>query len=644
MNIQHEITGQVTQALQPRSDQISQEVPAVHLSDQDKTLETPIVLQKLDHLDLMNYLAKIEHHLFQNSTDKVALVYGENSISYRELGQHVAKLMTAFNKAGLKQGDVVAICVGKRPEHVYTVLACALSGIIWLPVDMESPQARLEYLLKNSCANVAITQTAIAGIKNLDILEILSQPISQVVPDFNYQIDRNPAYYLYTSGSTGTPKCVVLNNQATANVLQQTILNWQITAQDVFMAATPFHHDMSVFDILAPLTVGATLVIPTPDEVKSAVAWANLIDQHRISIWCTVPAIVDMLLSCATMLQIRSLRLVAQGGDYIKPSLIQKLRKMLPHARLISLGGPTETTIWSIWHEIGIQDQEIIPYGQAIENNEYYILDDDNRHCAVKQIGRICMAGVNLSNGYLLNGQLNQRDFIQLKIPSGETQLALKMSDQGYFREDGKIIFAGREEGYLKIRGVRISAAEVENALCKHEKIHDCVVVNCINPVYDGNELVAIYSVIHHQDEQPDISTLRSFLQIYLPNSHIPTRWLLIDKLPLTRNGKIDRKSLQKMAQEQLDQNYATRSAEKNIVTGNNVNEMVLDLLRQYKSSPSDIFYDTDIIAAGIRPVHLNKVAKHFSNQFKTNIDFYSLVRCRTVQEVIDQIQQKINQ
>ncbi|MFG4614109.1 acinetobactin non-ribosomal peptide synthetase subunit BasA, partial [Acinetobacter baumannii] len=496
-----------------------------------------------------NFLKQIYENIFEQNSNRTALIFEGRSISYAEVGAQVAKVMYALKMQDLATGSVVAICLRKSPEHIYIALACALTGIIWLPVDMDSPPSRLNYLLTNSRADVVVSDSSIVGVQNLNINEILSAT-TEYEPSFNAEINRRPAYYLYTSGSTGTPKCVVLNNQATENTLQQTISEWKITTDDVIMAVTPFHHDMSVFDVFASMAVGATLVVPSFEQSKNAVVWANLVDRCKVTIWSSVPAIVDMLFSVAQKEQLQSLRLIAQGGDYIKPSLIAKLRQQLPNARLFSLGGPTETTIWSIWHEINEQDQEIIPYGKALENNRYFILDENLKPCQMGEVGTMYMAGLNLSNGYLLDGEINYKDFVDIQVSENETQTAFRMSDQGYFREDGNIIFAGREEGYLKIKGVRISAAEVENALTKNPYIHNCVVISCVHPTTETQELVAVYTLENkYKTTRLNSPELKNFLKIHLPSSHIPSKYLAVETIPLTRNGKIDRKAVQEIAQ-----------------------------------------------------------------------------------------------
>ncbi|HHQ1867480.1 TPA: acinetobactin non-ribosomal peptide synthetase subunit BasA [Acinetobacter baumannii] len=597
--------------------------------------------------NIENFLKRIYENIFEQNSNRTALIFEGRSISYAEVGTQVAKVMYALKMQDLATGSVVAICLRKSPEHIYTALACALTGNIWLPVDMDSPPSRLNYLLTNSRANVVVSDSFIAGVQTLNINEILSAT-TEYKPSFNAEINRRPAYYLYTSGSTGTPKCVVLNNQATENTLQQTISEWRITADDVIMAVTPFHHDMSVFDVFAAMAVGATLVVPFFEQSKNAVVWADLVDRCKVTIWSSVPAIVDMLFSVAQKEQLQSLRLIAQGGDYIKPSLIAKLRQQLPNARLFSLGGPTETTIWSIWHEINEQDQEIIPYGKALENNQYFILDENLKPCQMGEVGTMYMTGLNLSNGYLLDGEINYKDFVDIQVSENETQTAFRMSDQGYFREDGNIIFTGREEGYLKIKGVRISAAEVENALTKNPYIHNCVVVSCVHPTTETQELVAVYTLENkYKTTRLNTPELKNFLKIHLPSSHIPSKYLAVDIIPLTRNGKIDRKAVQVIAQGKIYvSSTLSANSSKTSSAVAEVGDSVLSVFRECiadsQAEKMDIFYRSEILDIGIRPKQLMSIAQKLSQKLNTQIDFYTLVSCKTIQDVVNKLEQQI--
>jgi amino acid adenylation domain-containing protein len=591
--------------------------------------------------DAFRFLEYIQHNLFDAVPDKTALFYAGEAISYPQLGQNVAKIMFALQQKDLQAGAVVAVCLPKSAEHVYAVLACALLGIIWLPVDMDAPEARRDYLLSNSKVDVVIAKAQPDGWQCVLIDDVLATPAPEK-PECSYALNKRAAYYLYTSGSTGIPKCVVLNNLATANVLGQTIGRWNMHRDDVLMAVTPFHHDMSVFDVFAAMALGASLVIPTPAQVKDACAWAQLVATHNVTIWVSVPAIVDMLCSVARVEQLQSLRLVAQGGDYVKPALIQYLRQHLPHARLFSLGGPTETTIWSIWHEITAEDVDVIPYGRALAHNQYYILNEQLQPCAVGEVGQMYMAGVNLSNGYLLDGQLLTGDFVSLQCAAGKT--ALRMSDLGYVRADGNIIFAGRAEGYLKIKGVRISAAEVEVVLAKSGCLQDGVVVCCTHPVTSMHELVAVYTLPAGR-QNVDINALKQHLLASLPKSHVPTRWLAIDQIPLTRNVKVDRKRIQQMAQERLYQAVpaqAAAAAGQNQAVADSVVAIFRDCRPQQADDAGDISVQSEILVMGLRLKQLMMVASRITERFNIQLDAPALVRCKTVQDVVYQVQQKM--
>lgn len=610
---------------------------------------------------LHDYLAAIKTNILVTPPDKTALIFADQSISYHEAGHHVAAIMAIFRQQGIRAGSVVAICLHKSPEHVYTTIACALMGIVWLPVDIQAPRSRIDYLLTNSRADFAVSQgplSPLSGIQitiiNIDTARGHNEPIDLRDWSCAYDLSRRPAYYLYTSGSTGKPKCVVLNNQATANVLQQTIAHWDITHDDVCMAITPFHHDMSVFDIFAPLSVAATLVIPTTEQQKDAGAWATLIAKHHITLWCSVPAIVDMLLTVSGHDQIKTLRLIAQGGDYIKPSMIALLKQTLPQARLFSLGGPTETTIWSIWHEILDDDQHTIPYGKALAHNQYHILNEQHAPCETGTIGTMYMSGINLSNGYLLDGEIHHNDFMPIETINGGVVMAFKMSDLGYYRDDGAIIFSGRKEGYLKVKGVRIAASEVENALSSHPGIHHVVVISCTNPNTEINELVALYTINNRHDtsntnrvskQHLSAIDLRVYLKDQLPSSHIPSKFLLIDDIPLTANSKVDRNKLLSLAQERLS--IAPTPVIAGIPTDPNLSAEVIDtILTLFKSHLSEhqtqiqtLGGDTQLLALNLKPKQLMTIATKLSQQLNVSLDFYSLVACKTLGEVMAKAQ-----
>lgn len=576
-----------------------------------------------------DFLGRIAENLFSGTRKGVALICDTQQLRWQTLGERVASVANGLLARQLGPGSVVAIYLSRSPEHIILSVACALLGIIRVPIDIISPAERTRYLLENCQPDLVICNedAAISGSITPDAL--ITDNLTP--PRFDGQSDSSePAYYLYTSGTTGKPKCVVLNNRATANVLGQTIAHWQLTERDVFISVTPLHHDMSVFDVFASLSTGATLVLPAEEQEKDAISWSRLVEQHRVTLWCSVPAILEMLLECAVPAQLSSLRLVAQGGDYIKPATIQLLRSRFPSLRLVSLGGPTETTIWSIWHNIVAGDSSHIPYGKPLGGNQYFICHDSGEHCPCGVPGRIHSTGVNLACGYLENGALVQHDFVDVVAPDGTSQRAFRSGDIGYYRPDGVIMFASRINGYVKIRGVRVSLPEIEEALRQHEAIDDVVVVDYSTDGTQEKSLGAVYLSRHALAT----SELRSFALRYLPGTHIPGRFILKTRLPLSANGKVDRHAL-RAELEQLQIAPAVCSARPS------QQQTVLEIYCAAIEQPlrPEWHEQTPFISMGLKFTHMKLVREKINAEFSASLPAAALIKCKNAAEVCSLLQ-----
>ncbi|MCE7610818.1 AMP-binding protein, partial [Vibrio fluvialis] len=455
-----------------------------------------------------------------------------------------------------------------------------------------------------------------------------------------------PAYYLYTSGTTGQPKCVVLNSRATANVLHHTLAAWQVNERDVMLSVTPLHHDMSVFDLLGSLCGGAALVIPEPEAEKDALHWNSLVERHGVTLWCSVPAILEMLLACQSTSQGQSLRLIAQGGDYIKPQTIQTLRERLPNARLFSLGGPTETTIWSIWHELEAEDGAVIPYGAPLPGTQYYVVNEQHQHCPQAVVGRIVTAGVNLSLGYLVDGEVVQTDFMTIETPHGERVRAFKTGDLGYYRDDGRLIFAGRINGYVKVRGVRISLPDVEKVLMNVANVQDLAVIDFNNPITGDVGLALFYVPV--DGAVKNAAQWRDIVGQRLPASHLPQRFVPLERFPLSANGKKDKRALLAML---TAANESPRNAAANVAAPfESSRESQTTSLTPEKTAPWQSIVDVyqqvlgeraasltehaEFVQAGLMPSHVKAVAEKLSQTFGKSVQPRQLLGCKNAGQV----------
>ena len=600
------------------------------------------------------FLAKIADNLGQNASDDIAVICGEKQISYQTFGQDVHKAIQHIAHLGLKQGDVLAICLPKSPEHLVMTIACSLSGIIWVPIDASSPEERLDYLLSNCNASLVVTRLPSKRANSVTYQELI-QPIKSNYPVLsNAELEHlsqseQGSYYLYTSGTTGKPKCVVVNSRATSNVVGETCKAWNITSDDVLMCVTPFHHDLSVFDIYAAFTTGATIVLPEAGEEKDAIRWNQLVEQHQITIWQSVPALMEMLLACMQGEKLRSLRLVCQGGDYVKPKTIDELRALEQDICLVSIGGPTETTIWSIWHFVTDEDKTVIPYGRPFPANQYFIMDGLGKHVPQGVVGRIMTVGVNLASGYLADGELTQTDFVTITDNQGNHVRAFRTGDLGYYREDGNIIFAGRVNGYVKVRGVRVSLPDVEKELNRCSLIEQVLIVDYTERNGDI-ALGAIYKVAEGQTAS--VAEIRDFTQQYLPSSHVPSQLLEVEKLPLSRNGKFDRIQAREQLVSSLGKTEPKASEVKDTKvkptpTGSlqdiSVSSTRIDLIIEtYEQATGTTLcgfnQESAFLSLGLMPSHLKEVAMQLSRVFERKVYAHQLVKCRNAKQVVETI------
>ncbi|EKO3382905.1 amino acid adenylation domain-containing protein [Vibrio fluvialis] len=601
------------------------------------------------------FLTTLAERLWDMPSQRTALFCGEQRWTYQQLGEQVANMMAHLQARGVKAGDVVAICLPRSAAHVIATLSCALSGVIWVPIDAASPPERKMYLLSH--CQPALVIVASDDVENAEhphcvAMRELLQPALKAARLPSQEVLRArshseaPAYYLYTSGTTGQPKCVVLNNRATANVLHHTLAAWQVNECDVMLSVTPMHHDMSVFDLLGSLCAGAALVIPEPEAEKDALHWNTLVERHSVTLWCSVPAILEMLLACQSTSQGQSLRLIAQGGDYIKPQTIQTLRERLPNARLFSLGGPTETTIWSIWHELEPEDGVVIPYGAPLPATQYYVVNEQHQHCPQGVVGRIVTAGVNLSLGYLVDGEVVQTDFMTIETPHGERVRAFKTGDLGYYRDDGRLIFAGRINGYVKVRGVRISLPDVEKVLMTVANVQDLAVIDFNDPITGDVGLALFY--ISGDGAAKNAAQWRDIMGQRLPASHLPQRFVPLERFPLSANGKKDKRALLAMltAANESPRNAAAKVA----APFESSRESQTTSLTPEKSAPWQSIVDVyqqvlgeraasltehaEFIQVGLMPSHVKAVAEKLSQTFGKSVQPRQLLSCKNAGQV----------
>ena len=479
----------------------------------------------------------------------VAIVTPKQSFTYGVLYQRASKVGHYLKQLGARPNHLIAIVMEKGWEQIVAVLGILAAGAAYVPIDPELPPERFQYLLDNSDVNIVMTQSW------LD--EKLSWPSSihrlAIDQAYLYQgnysqlpLTQSPddlAYTIYTSGSTGLPKGVMITHRNVVNVVIHTNQRFQVSSKDRILALTALNHDLSVYDIFGPLVAGGTIVMPDAAAIKFSRHWLDLLVKERVTLWNSVPAMMEMLVN---YLDIKSeklpsnLRLAILGGDWLSISLVSRLKLLSPTLSIFSIGGPTETTIWNIGYLIQAIDSDwkSIPYGKPMANSKYYILNNDLEDCPVWVPGQMYCAGVQLARGYWRNYEKTAANFIS-HPQTGER--IYRTGDLGRYLPDGNIEFLGRVDFQIKLRGYRIEAGEIESVLIKHPTIQNAVVT--VTETNNSQKYLTAY-IVPKRGQVPNIKELHDFLDKKLPSYMVPSDFQLLDILPLTANGKVDRRAL----------------------------------------------------------------------------------------------------
>jgi pyochelin synthetase len=480
--------------------------------------------------------------------DNPALISSARTLTYSELLCESRTLGRQLLALGARPNTLVAIVMDKGWEQIVGVLAALESGAAYLPMDATIPQERLWYLLENGEVGIVLTQSWVddrykwpSGITRLKVDE-LDRGGGDPAPLPRAQSPDDIAYVLYTSGSTGKPKGVMIGHRGLVNCIVETNRTFRVTADDRVLAVTALHHDMSVYDIFGILAAGGALVMPERDGTRSPDHWIELMERERVTVWNSVPAFMEMLLVHAAAQDINvsnRLRLAFLGGDWIPLTAPARIREHFGDVEVVSVGGPTETTVWNIWYSVGDVRPEwaSIPYGHPIANTRYYVLDENLEDCPAGIAGEMCCSGVGLLKGYWRNEeQTGARTAIHPK--TGER--IYRTGDRGRMMPDGEIEFLGRIDRQVKISGQRIELGEIEATLIRQPGVKQAI-VDAVE--IDGHKKLAAY-VVPEKDLQLDAPKLRAALENFLPAYMVPFSFLMMQALPLNTNGKVDRSLL----------------------------------------------------------------------------------------------------
>ncbi|MED1785775.1 amino acid adenylation domain-containing protein [Brevibacillus fortis] len=407
--------------------------------------------------------------------DRPAVIDSEGQLSYAELVKRAAAVAGKLKELGCREQDRVAIVMEKGAHQVTAVLGTLFAGAVYVPIDPKQPEMRRQAMMEQANIRYALTVSANQlqwsdSIQTIAVDQVSPQHEPLILPDLNTDL---PAYIIYTSGSTGQPKGVVISHRAAANTIEDMLRRFAITENDRVLGLAQLSFDLSVYDIFATLSMGGAIVYPHPDRQTDPSHWSELIARHDITVWNSVPALMQMLvtyLDSTPTVKVDSLRLALLSGDWIPLTLPDRMQKHLPAAEIISLGGATEASIWSNYHQYkGLEaDWSSIPYGRPLANQGFRVLDSQMRDCPVWVIGDLYITGAGLAKGYVGDQRLTEERFFSHPV---DGERLYRTGDLGRYTPGGEIEFIGREDNQVKIRGHRIELGEIESALLKHPAV-----------------------------------------------------------------------------------------------------------------------------------------------------------------------------
>ncbi|QXH69762.1 non-ribosomal peptide synthetase [Pseudomonas asgharzadehiana] len=510
----------------------------------------------------------IQHLIEQQvlrTPDATALVFADERLSYAQLNARANRLAHKLIEAGVGPERLVGIALERSIEMVVGLLAILKAGGAYVPLDPEYPQDRLRYMIEDSGVSLLLSQAGVvdglplaAGVRTL----LLDQPATWLegYSAANPRVSVHPeglAYVIYTSGSTGKPKGAGNRHSALVNRLCWMQQAYGLSAADTVLQKTPFSFDVSVWEFFWPLMTGARLAMAAPGDHRDPSRLVELINREQVTTLHFVPSMLQAFMQAHAVDSCLSLARIVCSGEALPVDAQQQVFARLPKARLYNLYGPTEAAI-DVTHWTCLDEgRDSVPIGRPIANLACFILDANLEPLPAGVLGELYLAGEGLARGYHQRPALTAERFVV--SPQGRGQRMYRTGDLARYRADGVIEYAGRIDHQVKLRGLRIELGEIEARLLEHEHVREAVVV-----AVDDTSLVA-YVVLGEQGrrEHPAPATeLKLHVGQALPAYMVPNHVQVLERMPLSPNGKLDRKALPKPDAGQAAQAYVAPDSE----------------------------------------------------------------------------------
>ncbi len=491
------------------------------------------------------------HRLFEEQVERTptapALAFGEERLDYAELNRRANRLAHALIERGVGVDRLVGVAMERSIEMIVALMAILKAGGAYVPVDPEYPEERQAYMLEDSGVQLLLSQSHLKlplaqGVQRIDLDQADAWLENHAENNPGIELNgENLAYVIYTSGSTGKPKGAGNRHSALSNRLCWMQQAYGLGVGDTVLQKTPFSFDVSVWEFFWPLMSGARLVVATPGDHRDPAKLVALINREGVDTLHFVPSMLQAFLQDEDVASCTSLKRIVCSGEALPADAQQQVFAKLPQAGLYNLYGPTEAAI-DVTHWTCVEEgKDAVPIGRPIANLACYILDGNLEPVPVGVLGELYLAGRGLARGYHQRPGLTAERFVASPFVAGERMY--RTGDLARYRADGVIEYAGRIDHQVKLRGLRIELGEIEARLLEHPWVREAAVL-----AVDGRQLVGYVVLESEGGDWREV--LAAHLAASLPEYMVPAQWLALERMPLSPNGKLDRKALPKIEAE----------------------------------------------------------------------------------------------
>jgi len=576
------------------------------------------------------------HEVFEEQVVKhpesIALIFDGKELNYQKLNEKANSLARELRRRGVKQDTIVGIIGEHSIEVIVGILAILKAGGAYLPIGIDYPIDRINYMLNDCAADILLIQNNLVDIDciqaNVQIMDLGNSEFyhGEITNLMNINTSRDLAYVMYTSGSTGEPKGTMVEHMNVLRLVKNT--NYIIFEKnDRILSTGAITFDASTFEIWGALLNGLRLYLCSKMIILDVEKLEDLININKINIlWLTSP-----LFNHLTELKLnifRNLKYLLVGGDILSSKHINKVKSLYKNLEIINGYGPTENTTFSTCYNIKEECGKNIPIGKPTNNSLAYVVGDDFKIKPIGIPGELWVGGDGVARGYLNKSKLTAEKFINNPFIKGGR--VYRTGDRARWLPDGNLEFLGRRDNQIKIRGFRVEIREIENSLLKHNQVNEAVVISKVDKI--GNKYLCAFITL--MDDLP-VDGIKSYLSNKLPSYMIPSKFIKLKNMPLTVNGKVDRNALL-----EFEENVNLESECK--ILGNEIDKRLIELCCEVLSV-KNIGLNDNFFDLGGHSLKASILASKIYNEFDVKIDLKDIFMALTIKQLSERISHLIN-